>query len=200
MNRIANDRASESRAANNNLATLTAQDGLINNRVKLDKGFPMNMKVDFNHPTLSNDGIVIFFDIKIPHLIKKIVNILERSSLSEHNTALHFHGHNLSLNMINQLWCESGSILKDSIRNVNNLTKDPFLKNNYSRMRVHLAPEFFSKNDVNMIDDYAVECGGKEKCGLLREVLFLLNDFIDIMNEKRSIIFQVQMMKNLKSY
>ena len=67
-------------------------------------------------------------------------------------------------------------------------------------MRVHLALEFFSKNDVNMIDDYAEECGGKEKYGLLHEVLFLLNDFIDIMNKKRSNIFQVQMMKNLMSY
>ena len=103
VNKIASDGVSESRAANINLVIFTAQDGLINNQVKLDKGFPMNMKIDFNHPTLSNDGIVIFFDIRLPHLIRKIVNILERSSLSEYNTALHFHGHNLSLNMINQL-------------------------------------------------------------------------------------------------
>ena len=43
--------------------------------MKLDKlkkkGFPINMKVAFNHPTLSNDGIVIFIGSDIPHLIKK---------------------------------------------------------------------------------------------------------------------------------
>ena len=48
----------------------------VNNQVKLDKlkkkGFPINMKVAFNHPTLSNDGIVIFIGSDIPHLIKNI--------------------------------------------------------------------------------------------------------------------------------
>ena len=64
VNTIASDGASENRAANKKLATLTAQDVLINNQVKLDElkitGFPMNMKVAFNHLTLSNDCIVIF--------------------------------------------------------------------------------------------------------------------------------------------
>ena len=104
MNTIASDGASENRAANKKLATLTAQDVLINNQVKLDElkktGFPMNMKVAFNHPTLSNDGIVIFIDSDMPHLIKKFVNALERSGLSEHDTDLYFHEHKLSLNMI----------------------------------------------------------------------------------------------------
>ena len=36
-----------------------------------------------------------------------------------------------------------------------------------------------------MIDDYAEECGGKEKYESLREILLLLNDFIDIMNGKK---------------
>ena len=45
-------------------------------------------------------------------------------------------------------------------------------------MRVHLATQICSKNVVNMIDDYAEECGGKEKYEPLREVLLLLNNFI----------------------
>ena len=48
----------------------------VNNQVKLDKlkkkGFTINIKVAFNHPTLSNDGIVIFIGSDIPHLIKNI--------------------------------------------------------------------------------------------------------------------------------
>ena len=49
-------------------------------------------------------------------------------------------------------------------------------------MITHLATHICSKNVVNTIDDYAEECGEKEKYGPLREVLLLLNDFIDIMN------------------
>ena len=74
--------------------------------MKLDKlkktGFPINMNVAFNRPTLSNDGIVIFIDSDMPRLIKKFVNALERTGLSEHDTELHFHGHKLSLNMLHQ--------------------------------------------------------------------------------------------------
>ena len=89
--------------------------------------------------------------------------------------------------MLHQLWCESGSNLSNSVRNVNKLTKDHFFKNNYSRMRVHLATQICSKNVVNMIDDYAEECGGKEKYEPLREVLLLLNSFIDIMNGRKKV-------------
>ena len=79
MNSVASDGASENRAANKNITTLIAQDFLINNQVKLDElkraGFPMNMKVAFNHPILSNDGIVIFIDSDMPHLIKKLFDL-----------------------------------------------------------------------------------------------------------------------------
>ena len=64
----------------------------------------------------------------MPHLIKKIVNVLKRSGLSENDTDLYFHEHKLSLNMLHQLWCESGSNVGDSIRNVNKLTNDRFSK------------------------------------------------------------------------
>ena len=52
-----------------------------------------------------------------------------------------------------------------------------------------------------MIDDYAKECGGKEKYESLREVLLLLNNLIYIMNGRKNVdCFQVQMMKKLMSY
>ena len=74
---IESDGASENRAANKNLATLTAQAFLINNQVKLDElkntGFLMNMKVAFNHPSLSNDGVVILIDSNMPHIIKTLL-------------------------------------------------------------------------------------------------------------------------------
>ena len=51
-------------------------------------------------------------------------------------------------------------------------------------MRVHLVAQFCSENVVNMIDNYAEICGGKERYGPMREVILLLNNFIDIMNER----------------
>ena len=132
VNTIASDGASENRSANKKLATLTANDVLVNHPVKKDElmkvGFPMNMKVAFPHPSLSKDGVIIFIDSDMPHLIKKFVNALERSGSSDSDTDLHFRGHKLSLKMLHQLWCASGSNINDSIRNVNKLTKDHFSK------------------------------------------------------------------------
>ena len=56
-------------------------------------------------------------------------------------------------------------------------------------MRVHLTAHIYSENIVNMIDNHTEECSGKEKYELLREVLLLLNNFIDIMNERKRLFF-----------
>ena len=85
------------------------------------------------------------------------MNALEKSGSSNSDTNLHFRGHKLPLKMLHQLWCASGSNINDSIRNVYK-TKYYFFKNNYSRMRVHLAVQICSENVVNMIDDYAEIC------------------------------------------
>ena len=44
----------------------------------------------------------------------------------------------------------------------------------------------FSENIVNMIDDYAEEYSGK-KYATLRELLLLLDDFINIMNGRENV-------------
>ena len=49
-------------------------------------------------------------------------------------------------------------------------------------MITHLATHICSKNVVNTIDDYAEECGEKEKYRSLREVFLILNNFFIIMN------------------
>ena len=67
------------------------------------------------------------------------MNALEISGSSNTDTDLSFRGHKLSLKILHQLWCASEISINDSIRNVNKLTKDHSFKNNYSRMRVHLA-------------------------------------------------------------
>ena len=73
VNTIASDGASENRSANKKLATLTANDVLVNHPVKKDElmkvGFPMNIKVAFPYPSLSKDGLIIFIDSDMPHFI-----------------------------------------------------------------------------------------------------------------------------------
>ena len=54
-------------------------------------------------------------------------------------------------------------------------------------MRVHLVTQICFKNVVNMIDDYAEICGGKEKYEPMREVILLMNNFIDIMNGRKKV-------------
>ena len=53
--------------------------------------------------------------------------------------------------------------------------------------RVHLAAQICSENVVNMIDNYAEFFGGKEKYGPMREVILLMNNFIDVMNGKTKV-------------
>ena len=55
--------------------------------------------------------------------------------------------------------------------------------------RVHLAAQICSENVVNMIDNYAEFFGGKEKYGPMREVILLMNNFIDVMNGRKKLIF-----------
>ena len=117
------DGTSKDRAANKNITTLTAQVVLVNNQARLDElkraCFPMSIKLAFNHLTILDDGIVVFIDSDMLHLILKIVNALERSGLSENNIDLHVHGNKLSLKILHQLWCESGSNVNDFVRNIN---------------------------------------------------------------------------------
>ena len=132
-------------------------------------GFPLNMKVSFKHPIFGDDGIFIFIDSDMPHLIKKFVNALERSGQAEHKTDLQCNGQKLSLAMLHHLWIQSGSGSGSSIRTVQKFTKDHFKKNSYSRMRVHLAMQITSTTCANMIDDYSPDCGGKDNYKPLKE-------------------------------
>ena len=80
----------------------------------------MNMKFAFPNPSLSKYGVIIFIDSDMPLLIKKLVNALERSGSSDSNSYLYCRGHKLSLKMLYQSCCASGSNI--------NLTKDRFSK------------------------------------------------------------------------
>ena len=54
-------------------------------------------------------------------------------------------------------------------------------------MRDHLVSQICSENIFDMIYDNAEAFGGKVKYGPLREVLLLLNNFIDIMNGRKKV-------------
>ena len=73
------------------------------------------------------------------------MNALERSGSSDSDTDLHFRGHKLSLEILHQLWCASGSNINDSIRNVNKLTKDHFFKKLFKNESSSCSTNLFRK-------------------------------------------------------
>ena len=59
---------------------------------------PLDFKVAFDHPTIP--GILIFAAGDMPHLIKKIVNAMERSGKSTKKTSLPYKCQKITLQMI----------------------------------------------------------------------------------------------------
>ena len=63
-----------------------------------------NFNVTFHHPI--QDDVLVFIRSEIPHLIKNIVTVFERSGTVKY-TYFHFRSHPVSLKLLQQLWlCE----------------------------------------------------------------------------------------------
>ena len=70
--------------------------------------------VGFQHPI--QDNVIIFISGEMPHLIKKIVNALERSG-SVKSIDLYFRGQHVSVKMLQQVWlCDQTENKIGSIR------------------------------------------------------------------------------------
>ena len=96
----------------------------------------------------------------MPHLIKKIVNCLERIGVLK-TTNLEWDNAMMSLKMLQDIWEQDSGRMGDIRTNI--LTLDHFLKNSYSRMRVHLAVQVMSNSMACLIKSHAEACGGQEK-------------------------------------
>jgi hypothetical protein len=115
----------------------------------------------------------------MPHLIKKFVNALERSSF--HKTNLKLRGQPLSLGMIEELW-ERSRLTPGRIR----MTKHSyghFNKDALNRLRFHLTVQVTTQDSILLTDEFCDE-NEKVEYAPLRLILDLLDELIDIMNAK----------------
>jgi hypothetical protein len=146
------------------------------------ENIPLDLKVAFPHPDFPDNDILIFIQADMPHLLKKFVNALERSSLKKHKTKLRFRGKSMSLLKLHKLWkaSELGYALRTS-----KFTTDHYFKNAYSRMRAFLAFQITSNTMVELIDVFADSCGGIEEYRPMQELLKHMDRLIDIMNKRR---------------
>ena len=109
VNNVTGDGASENRSIFQSLGTILMKqiidDSSLTLTTKQTTLIPLlDYNVTFKHPILNN--ILIFIGDEMPHLIKKIVNELERSG-SVRSTDLRFRNQLMTLKMIQQLWlCE----------------------------------------------------------------------------------------------
>ena len=188
---ICGDGATENRSSFKQLATLIARDifgsrcdnctktSQQSTKLSLLDNLPNDkLPIAFLHPCDST--IKVFIGGEMPHLVKKIVNRLERTSSVKNKVDLKFRGEELSLEMIKDAWMWDddgfGAIRKTF------LTEDHFFLNAYSRMRVHLAVQVLSSSVVSLIDGYSLEKGAniQRKYEPLKTIVKACDRLVDI--------------------
>ena len=122
----------------------------------------------------------------MPHLIKKVVNRLEKSCDKKSKVTLTFRGQSMSLDMIKQAWLWDDEGFGSTRKTV--LTEDHFYKNAYSRMRVHLAVQVVSESVSYLIDRYCNEMGEltATKYASLKTIVLACDRLVDIWNANHS--------------
>ena len=166
------------------LFTYTTEDLSLNQLTELCPDLishiPIDFKIAFDHPTLP--GIQILAAGDMPHLIKKIVNAMECTGKSKSKTSLSYKSQRISLDIIKDLWEETGDGKVGSSLRVLKYTVDHFIKNAFNRMRVHLATQIISLSTCWLINESSSRKYTKEDLAPMREIIFTLDQSIDIMN------------------
>ena len=136
--------------------------------------------IAFRHPC--DDSIKVFIGGEMPHLVKKLVNRLERSCSAKSKISLKFRGQMMSLDMIKKAWLWDNEGFGTTRKTV--LTEDHFYKNAYSRMRVHLVVQVVSESVATLIDRYTYEMGEDlvVKYAPLRCIVTACDRLVDIWN------------------
>ena len=87
----------------------------------------MEKKITFLHPKRLD--VLIFIGGDMPHIVKRLVNVLESSSKENSKRNLEYNGDKLNLKMLRDVWeCDSGKM--GNLR-TNMLTNDHFVKKSY---------------------------------------------------------------------
>jgi hypothetical protein len=134
----------------------------------------------------------VFFLEDMPHVIKRIVNALERSSLKKEKQDLRYSEKQpMTLRMIQLVW----EAIKGASLNMNGygLTKEHFIKDAYSRMRVKLSMQVLSNKAYRMmvkaLNDPMIQSTVRSKYKLyhtqfyrLQQLMVHVNNLVDIVN------------------
>jgi hypothetical protein len=180
------DGATENRSFFKSNATLTVADlietGTFPAEWKEDALIPKDHPIAYFHPRFDRSKLIIGFCLgDMPHLIKKIVNALERTDFPTSKTNLRFEGQPLSLKMIEEVWIESTAQAGGGALRQSKLTHEHFHKDPALRMRVYLAVQITSDSTVRMCEEYATD---QDKYAPLIKILRIVNKVVDIMNGK----------------
>ena len=184
VNNVTGDGASENRSAFCALYNISMKEIIDNISLTLTTGqqtiLPLlGHKVAFKHPI--QDDITIFIGGEMPHLIKKIINALERSG-SAKSTDLIFRNQPMTLAMIQQVWlCEQREATIANLRTIFLTTYHFPPRTLFHRMNVFLAIQV-----IGIIDMYADKCGGNEKYIPLRVLMTKLDRLVDISNNTKT--------------
>lgn len=162
---------------------------------KLHEHIDFEKMIAFAHPIDPDEVVFIWQDM--PHVMKRAVNVLERSNpRNEHRCSLRIydeHGvaETMCLEMIRDVWEAFGGGGMSSLR-FNKLTLEHFVKNAFNRMRVPLALQVISKSVADMLRE-AMRTNllpGAKALGSLIKICLKLDRLVDILNgagqEKRA--------------
>ena len=112
---------------------------------------------------------------------------MERTGDERKKTSLSCKGQRISLGLIRKLWQTSGDGDNSNSLRIYKFTRDHFFKNAFNRMRVHLATQITSLSTIRLIDE-SLATGTceytEEELAPMKEILFTLDQTIDIMNAK----------------
>ena len=126
---------------------IIVSDGATENNSSKFKDVNFDYKFVRKNP-ISHDSMFLIADI--PHLIKKIVNYLEMSSLKKSKRNMEFDGCPLNSKMIQNMWRKRNEGYHHRLMETK-LSEKHFNKDGFSRINVSLATQLLSSSVVSMM-------------------------------------------------
>ena len=145
---IVSDGATENNSLFDGLSTSCIENMLPSDLTSKFKDVNFDYKCVRKYP-ISHDPIFLISDL--PHLIKKIVNSLEMSSLKKSKRNMEFDGCPLNSKMIQDIWREKNEECHHRLMETK-LSEKLFNKDGFSKMNVSLATQLLSSSIVSMME------------------------------------------------
>jgi len=184
---IGMDGASENRSWLHSVLTHTVKDlfdlGYCPVTWTIDPFLPSDIKIAFLHPCFDKkEHVFVVASPDMPHLVKKVVNAMEKSSLDHEKRNLKKDSQMINLKMVESVWRDMQT---EGKLTMTRLTKDHFEKNPNSRMRSFLAFQVLSSRTSKLIQAWLkenIDPSKEEQYKPLGELILLVDKLVDVMN------------------